>query len=156
MLYLVDPIDEYAFQHMADFDGHKLQALTKEGLKFSDEDEETAKKRTKVKMSVHYMRVFYVFVFGSVDGYIVAFFTSPCVTLYVFRCIVCPILINADFCFNVLMSRPRFFVYSCLFTRIIAIIVVSLSDYYIVGTFIHFIIVIILFVHRPTRTLSNH
>lgn len=47
VLYLVDPIDEYAFQHMADFDGHKLQALTKEGLKFSDEDEETAKKRTK-------------------------------------------------------------------------------------------------------------
>lgn len=32
---------------MGDFDGHKLQSLTKEGLKFGDEDEETLKKRIK-------------------------------------------------------------------------------------------------------------
>ena len=32
---------------MGEFDGHKLQSLTKEGLKFADEDEEVAKKRTK-------------------------------------------------------------------------------------------------------------
>jgi HSP90 family molecular chaperone len=36
-----------AFQHLADFDGHKLQSLTKEGLKFGDEDEDTIKKRAK-------------------------------------------------------------------------------------------------------------
>jgi heat shock protein beta len=47
VLYLVDPIDEYAFQHLGEFDGHKLQSLTKEGLKFADEDEEVVKKRTK-------------------------------------------------------------------------------------------------------------
>jgi heat shock protein 90kDa beta len=35
------------FQHLGEFDGHKLQSLTKEGLKFNDEDEEVAKKRTK-------------------------------------------------------------------------------------------------------------
>jgi len=48
VLFLVDPIDEYVMQHLGDFDGHKLQSLTKEGVKFSDEDEDMAKKRAKV------------------------------------------------------------------------------------------------------------
>lgn len=47
VIFLVDPIDEYAFQHMNEFDGHKLQSLTKEGLKFADEDEDVLKKRIK-------------------------------------------------------------------------------------------------------------
>ena len=47
VLYLVDPIDEYAFQHMGEFDGHKLQSLTKEGVKFGDEDEDVVKKRSQ-------------------------------------------------------------------------------------------------------------
>lgn len=48
VLYLVDAIDEYAVQNLGDFDGHKLQSLTKEGLKFGDEDENTLKKRIKM------------------------------------------------------------------------------------------------------------
>merc|ERR1711871_34043 len=48
VLFLVDPIDEYVMQHLADYDGHKLQSLTKEGVKFGDEDEDMAKKRSKV------------------------------------------------------------------------------------------------------------
>jgi len=47
VLYLVEAIDEYAFQTLADFDGHKLQSMTKDGLKFGDEDEDTVKKRVK-------------------------------------------------------------------------------------------------------------
>jgi len=47
VIYLVDPIDEYAFQAMSEFDGHKLQSLTKEGAKFQDEDEEVTRKRAK-------------------------------------------------------------------------------------------------------------
>merc|ERR1719327_2349516 len=39
VLYMVDPIDEYAIQHVTEFDGKKLQSVTKEGLKFGDEDE---------------------------------------------------------------------------------------------------------------------
>merc|ERR1711871_1366677 len=48
VLFLVDPIDEYVMQHLGDFDGHKLQSLTKEGVKFGDEDEDMEKKRAKV------------------------------------------------------------------------------------------------------------
>merc|ERR1719310_2396100 len=31
VLYMVDPIDEYAIQHVTEFDGKKLQSVTKEG-----------------------------------------------------------------------------------------------------------------------------
>jgi len=48
VLFMTDPIDEYAAQHLADYDGHKLVSLAKEGLKFSDEDEEISKKRAKI------------------------------------------------------------------------------------------------------------
>jgi len=47
VLFLVDPLDEYVVQNMGDYDGSKLQALTKEGLKFGDENEDTQKKRIK-------------------------------------------------------------------------------------------------------------
>merc|ERR1712054_533574 len=45
VLYLVDPIDEYAIQHVTEFDGKKLQSVSKEGLSFGDSDEKTEKKR---------------------------------------------------------------------------------------------------------------
>ena len=47
VLYLTDPIDEYAIQHVTEFDGKKLQSVTKEGLKFGDEDDDLEKKREK-------------------------------------------------------------------------------------------------------------
>merc|ERR1712078_643930 len=48
VLYMVDPIDEYAIQHVTEFDGKKLQSVTKEGLKFGDEDQALEAKRTKL------------------------------------------------------------------------------------------------------------
>lgn len=48
VLFLDEPIDEYVMQHLGEFDGHKLQSLSKEGLKFGDEDEDVVKERVKI------------------------------------------------------------------------------------------------------------
>ncbi|RYG65144.1 hypothetical protein EON64_12550, partial [archaeon] len=45
--YMCLPLSTDVVQNLGDYDGSKLQALTKEGLKFGDEDEDTQKKRTK-------------------------------------------------------------------------------------------------------------
>jgi len=47
VLYLIDPIDEYAIQNLTEFDGKKLQSASKENLKFGDE-EEVDNKRAKL------------------------------------------------------------------------------------------------------------
>merc|ERR1711937_123622 len=47
VIFLVDPIDEYAIQNLTEFDGKKLQSITKENLKFGDE-EEVDKKRAEL------------------------------------------------------------------------------------------------------------
>lgn len=48
VLYFVDTLDEYAIQHVTDFDGKKFQSISKEGLKFEDEDEKVVEKRDKL------------------------------------------------------------------------------------------------------------
>merc|ERR1712194_593290 len=39
VLYMVDPVHEYAVQQLKEFDGKKLKSVTKEGLDIEDEDE---------------------------------------------------------------------------------------------------------------------
>jgi molecular chaperone HtpG len=45
VLFMVDPIDEYAVQQLKEYDGKKLLSASKEGLKFEDTEEE---KKAKV------------------------------------------------------------------------------------------------------------
>merc|ERR1719401_2924434 len=40
VLYMVDPIDEYAVQQLKEFDGKKLLSATKEGLEIAEDEEE--------------------------------------------------------------------------------------------------------------------
>mmetsp|Transcript_43889 Transcript_43889/g.133677 ORF Transcript_43889/g.133677 Transcript_43889/m.133677 type:complete len:772 (+) Transcript_43889:472-2787(+) len=47
VLYLTDPVDEYMTQAMRDFEGKKFTAISKEGIKFKDEDEDMVKRREK-------------------------------------------------------------------------------------------------------------
>merc|ERR1719412_698231 len=50
VLYMVDPIDEYAVQQLKEFDGKKLLSATKEGLQIEeDEDEKKAFEEAKAK-----------------------------------------------------------------------------------------------------------
>merc|ERR1712232_567020 len=43
VIYMIDPIDEYAVQQLKEFDGKKLISATKEGLDMAEDDEEKKK-----------------------------------------------------------------------------------------------------------------
>merc|ERR1712232_489633 len=48
VLFLTDSLDEYFIGNVREFDGKKFRDITKEGVKFQDEDEDMAKRRNKV------------------------------------------------------------------------------------------------------------
>jgi len=47
VLYLTDALDEYFIGNVREFDGKKYRDITKDGVKFGDEDEDLAKRRAK-------------------------------------------------------------------------------------------------------------
>jgi len=44
VLYMIDPIDEYAMQQLKEYDGKKMTCITKEGLKLDETEDEKKKK----------------------------------------------------------------------------------------------------------------
>lgn len=48
VLYMTDALDEFFISNVREFDGHKYRDITKEGIKFGDEDEDLIKRRVKV------------------------------------------------------------------------------------------------------------
>merc|ERR1712003_323623 len=48
VLFLTEPIDEYAVQNLTEFDGKRLMSVTKEGLMFGGDDNELDSKRERL------------------------------------------------------------------------------------------------------------
>jgi len=48
VLYMTEPVDEYMIGSAPDFDGKKFKSITKENIKFNDEDQDLIKRREKV------------------------------------------------------------------------------------------------------------
>merc|ERR1712199_10229 len=81
VLYMVDPIDEYAVQQLKEFDGHKLVSCTKEGLTLDETEEEKKAKEEKKSQFEALCRVIKDILGDKVEKVIVSdrVVDSPCV-----------------------------------------------------------------------------
>merc|ERR1712054_349355 len=81
VMYMVDPIDEYAVQQLKEFDGHKLVSCTKEGLVIEETEEEKKEKEEKKSQFESLCRIMKDILGDKVEKVIVSdrVVDSPCV-----------------------------------------------------------------------------
>lgn len=81
VLFLVEPIDEYAVQQLKEFDGHKLVSVTKEGLELPEDDEEKQKREETKKAFENLTKVIKDTLGDKVEKVTLGFrvLDSPCV-----------------------------------------------------------------------------
>jgi len=82
VLLMTDPLDEYVMSHMSEFDGHKFQSATKEGLKFDDESEDQKAKEKALEEEFKPLTEYLKKVYGDkVEKVVVSnrISKSPCV-----------------------------------------------------------------------------
>jgi len=81
VLFLVDPIDEYAFQSVTEYDGHKFMNIAKEGLEFGDEDDQVKEQAEKTTEQFKPLTEWFAKVLSSkIDKAVISnrLTTSPC------------------------------------------------------------------------------
>jgi len=81
VMYMVDPIDEYAVQQLKEFDGHKLVSCTKEGLVIEETEEEKKEKEEKKSQFESLCRIMKDILGDKVEKVVVSdrVVDSPCV-----------------------------------------------------------------------------
>jgi molecular chaperone HtpG len=81
VLYMTDPIDEYAMQQLKEFDGKKFVCISKEGLKLDETEEEKKKKEEQKAMYENLCKVVKEILGDKVEKVILSdrVVNSPCV-----------------------------------------------------------------------------
>jgi len=81
VLYMTDPIDEYAMQQLKEYDGKKLVCITKEGLTLEDSEEEKKKAEEQKAAYENLCKTIKEILGDKVEKVIISprIVTSPCV-----------------------------------------------------------------------------
>ena len=81
VLYLVDPIDEYAVQQLKEYEGKKMISVTKEGLELEDDEEEKKKFEESKKETEELCKIIKETLDDKVDTVVISprLADSPCI-----------------------------------------------------------------------------
>lgn len=81
VLFMTDPIDEYAMQQLKEFDGHNMVSITKEGLELNDTEEEKQKAEELKKQNENLVKTMKEVLGDKVEKVVISsrVVDSPCV-----------------------------------------------------------------------------
>jgi len=81
VLYMTEPVDEYLIQKLPDFEGFRLSNVSKVGVKFGDEDDDSKEELKQLDKKFEPLKSWFVKVLDSVIGKVVVsnrLTNSPC------------------------------------------------------------------------------